>query len=452
MASPFPIVNPFHWGFNGTVKQQSSSEGTVELVLKEDKESISFDQFVSQYVPGLKDGANFKLSPMLFTGILQTLYLASADFTKKFPVFYGREIVSFSDGGVCSADWVMPEWEPKYDFANDTFAFNEDTFKKDAEATHLATWPRLHPRTRFLSEDERKLVHENEKPLIIVCHGLAGGSHEPIIRSLTKNLSTISNGKFQVVVLNTRGCARSKITTPGLFTAFHSLDIEEFLQREKDRHPTRKVYGVGFSFGATMLSNYLGKVGGKTQLTAACTLCNPWDMVLSGQKMAQDFWTRNLFAQPITQFLTRMVKVNMKELEVPDGTTPDHKPTVDDPSYYTFTRANLEKAFKFKQLVEFDNVFTAPSLGFSSGLEYYKAASPLNRINNVKIPLLVINSTDDPVVSEHSIPKAYLDENPNVLLCETDLGGHLAYLESSGDSWVTKQIADFFNKFDQFVL
>ncbi|QLL30858.1 hypothetical protein HG536_0A06730 [Torulaspora globosa] len=450
-VSTLPVINPFNWGFNGTVKHVVGKNGTVQLYLKDEKERTDLEHFVSQNIPELKDGAQFRLNPLLFTGILQTVYLGVADFSQKFRVFYGREIVKYSDGGVSTADWVMNSWKNQYHFDEKTGRFDREKFDKDEEETHFDNWPRLHPRTRYMRQAEIEQVHSDDRPLIVVLHGLAGGSHEPVIRSLTDNLSRMGNGRFQVVVLNARGCARSKITTRSLFTALNTGDIEEFLNANKKRHPNRKIYAVGFSFGACMLANYLGRLGENTPLSAAVTLCNPWDMVLSTYKMRDDWWSRRLFTKSMVHFLTRMIKVNMGELEVPDGSKPDHKPSVENPSYYTCTRSNLEKAKHFDSVIEFDNLYTAPCLGFASALDYYKEASPVNRLPNIKIPTLIINSSDDPVVGSEAISHEQVSANPNVLLCETDLGGHLAYLDCENEPWVTKQIAAFFYKFDELV-
>ncbi|CCD24230.1 medium-chain fatty acid ethyl ester synthase/esterase NDAI_0C05710 [Naumovozyma dairenensis CBS 421] len=448
--SRYPLIKPWNWGYHGTVTQITSKDGSIEIPLKEKNKSIPLDEFVSEYVPALKDQAKFELKPYLFTGILQTIYLSAADFSKKFPVFYGREIVEFSDKGVCTADWVMPAWETKYQLNKETASFDKVNFNKDEVETHPEGWPRLQPRTRYLTESELASVHQDDRPLVVCCHGLAGGSHEPIIRSLTQNLTR--SGRFEVVVLNTRGCARSKITTRNLFTAFHTMDLREFVNKEHAKTPNRKIYAVGFSFGATMLANYLGEEGEKTPITAAAVLCNPWDMVQSGIKTSDDFWTKNIFSKKIVDFLTRVVKVNMAELEVPEGSKPDHTPTVKNPSYYTFTRSNLEKGKDFQYISDFDDIFTAPALGFKSALEYYAAAGSIHRLPDIKVPLLVMNSTDDPVVGSDPIPDHVIDSNKHLLLCETDIGGHLAYLDKNDDSWSTKQISDFFEKFDEYAL
>ncbi|KAM3162960.1 Medium-chain fatty acid ethyl ester synthase/esterase 2 [Lachancea thermotolerans] len=442
---PLPIFNPFHWGYHGTIEQVSNPNGTVALTLKDEKKPVQFSDFVSREIPGLKDKAKFEVNPLLFTGYLQTLYLGGADFSKSFPVYYGREIVKFSDGGICTADWVMKSWESKY-------GADTSSFKTDEQATHPENWPRLHPRTRFLEESEKKDVHNSEKPLVVVLHGLAGGSHEPIIRSLTQDLSNAGDSKFDVVVLNCRGCARSKITTRKLFYAVFTSDIREFIAREKARHPSRKIYAVGFSFGATMLGHYLGEEGEKAPIEAASFLCNPWDLYQSALKMNQDWWSRNLFSKNIAQFLIRLVKVNIKELEFKEGDVMPAEPaSLEHPSFCVFTSKNLRKAREFGSTAEFDNLFTAPCLGFDNAMDYYKACGSIHQLPNIKVPSLIINSKDDPVVGEDSIPYKCAKESDNLVLCVSDLGGHLAFLDKKYNSWATAKIAAFFDKFEELV-
>ena len=446
----YPLINPLHWGYNGTVEQMASAEGTVSLPLEGDSK-VDLAEFVSEHVPALKDGAKFQLDAKLFTGILQTMYLSTADYSKSFPLFYGREIVQFEDG-VCTADWVRSDWSEKYKFDKATNKFDKKSFDADEAETHPEGWPRLQPRTRYMSEEEKAETLSDDRPVVIIMHGLAGGSHEPIIRSIATHISQMDGGKFQVVVLNTRGCARSKITTHALFTGLHTGDIAPFALRENARIPARKLYAGRCSFGAQMLAHYLGRVGDKTPLKAAMCFSAPWDMVLSAEKLQHDFWSRNLFSKTITQFLVRLVKVNMGELEVPEGTKPETPPTVENPVFYTFTQSNLKKALQMRKIIEFDNMFTAPCIGFESGMDYYREASPLNRIENIAIPLVALNAKDDPVVGDVAIPQEFLNKNKNVLLCESDLGGHVAYLQSDGDSWASKAIAQFFSEFEKNVV
>ncbi|CAI4054403.1 hypothetical protein SUVZ_16G1930 [Saccharomyces uvarum] len=450
----YPTVTPSNWGYNGTVKHVLGEKGTKALAFKGAKRQVPLDEFVTKYVPTLRDGANFRLNSLLFSGYLQSLYLLCGDLSKKFLVFYGREILEFPDGGVCTADWVMPEWKEKYSLDAKRATINDKLFTRDEQATHPKDWPRLHPRTRYLNSEEIEECHSKGDacPLVVVLHGLAGGSHEPFIKAISEDLSRVGDGKFQVVVLNSRGCARSKVTTRSLFTALHTNDVRVFVNRQRAQFPHRKIYAVGTSFGAALLTNYLGQEGDNCPLNAAAALSNPWDFVHTWDKLAHDWWSNHIFSRTLTQFLTRTVKVNIKELQLPEKIEASHKPTLEKPVFFTYTQENLEKAEKFTDMLEFDSLFTAPSMGLPDGLTYYRKASSVNRLPNIKIPTLIVNATDDPVTGENVIPYKQAKENPCVLLCETDLGGHLAYLDNENNSWLSIQTAEFFNKFDELIL
>lgn len=444
------LFNPAHWGYNGTITQHIGQEGTVKLQKKDGTEE-QLHELISKEVPNLADGAKFQLHPMLFTGILQTMYLAAGDFSKKFNVFYGRELFELSDSGIASVDWVRNDWKKDYEFDPATGSYNKQKLAEDGAKTHPEGWPRLHPRTRYMTEDEKKgLLDDTSKPLIIVMHGLAGGSHEPIIRSLTEQLSTISDEKFQVAVLNTRGCCRTKVVSHKLFYAFATEDLRELVQREHKRDPNRKIYAVGFSFGATMLANYIGEEGDTCLLSGATLLCNPWDLVLSANKMKTDFWARKLFAKNITHFLVRTLEVNMNQVEWKGGEKPTNV-SPENPTNYPFTRENLKKAKQFTEPSQFDETFTSKAVGFDSAWDYYKVGSSLNRLPSINVPTLVINSHDDPVIGEENIPVEQAKANPNILLVESDLGGHLAYLDRNYNPWITKQIAMYFDTLESFV-
>ncbi|AET40920.1 uncharacterized protein Ecym_7067 [Eremothecium cymbalariae DBVPG len=440
-----PIINPFNWGIRGTVSQHLWNNDRVSLTLK-DSRIVTLDKFVNENVPGLKDGARFNLKPYLFTGILQTFYLGAADFSNKFTEFYGREIVHYSDGGVSAADWAMNEWKKSYALEN-TGQFNKQRFEEDAAKTHPDNWPRLHPRTRYLSEEELNEVHNDTRPLIVIQHGLAGGSHEPVIRCLVKDLMEL--GRFNVVVLAARGCARTKVTVKKLFDMVSTDDLREFIRREHERIPGRKIYGVGFSFGATLIANYLGEEGTDCPLSGVVCLSNPWNMAASSQKMENDFWSKKLFSKAIVNFLFRTVKANMAELEYNEKVDgPSFLGNHKKPSPHVFTNSNLEMAKNCSSVVEFDEIYAAPASGFKTALDYYKSGASLNRLGKIRVPTLVINSYDDPLTGHESIPIKEAEANSNILLCTTDLGGHLAYLDANDNSWVTQQITHFFDRLD----
>ncbi|KAH3688909.1 hypothetical protein WICPIJ_000082 [Wickerhamomyces pijperi] len=422
-------------GFRGIVEQHHAPI-TVKLPIKstsnfKDNEVdtanlIPLDELVRTEVPELTTGSTFYLNPFLFNGDLQTLYLNAADYSKTWSVQYGRRIVEYNHdgclikGGSSSADFVLP-FESREEFKA----------KSDANPTPEG-WPKQHPGIRFLTEEEiSEQTSDDTKPLAIVCHGLGGGSHEPIIRCLTSSL--FAKG-FEVVVLNSRGCSRTKLSTPELFYGLQTDDLRQFVKELRASYPNRPFYGVGFSFGATILTNYLGEEGAQSDFVASATLSNPWDMVDSSYHLTSRFISRQIFVPAITDALTRLVKSNRAVLMQNEQFSED------------------KVHAKYHSPPEFDSTFTAPIYGFGTAFDYYRTASSVNRLLSVQTPMLIINSTDDPVVGVVSIPVAEAEVNPFLILAKTNIGGHLGYLQYDlKSSWSVDRIVDFFVKFEEIV-
>ncbi|KAK9275755.1 hypothetical protein L1049_023024 [Liquidambar formosana] len=143
---------------------------------------------------------------------------------------YQRECVITDDGGVISLDW---------------------------------------PANLDLTEE-----HGLDTTLLLI-PGTAQGSSDRRIRSFV--FECLKRGFFPVV-MNPRGCAGSPLTTARLFTAADSDDICTAIQFINKARPWTTLMGVGWGYGANMLTKYLAEVGEKTPLTAATCIDNPFDL------------------------------------------------------------------------------------------------------------------------------------------------------------------------------
>lgn len=418
----------FRWGFRANVKVHSGSDSVVLKSRNDDNQTLK--DLIATKVSLVDPSKKLWLNPLLFNGTLQTLYYASAKSDDKFLVWYGRELYHFVQGGVCSFDWVIPPQD-------------KQEFDKLYKETLPEGFPRLHPRTRYFTEAELEKVRavevENKRPILAVIHGLNGGSHEPLIRDLALLLTTNDHqDKWDVVVLNCRGCCRTKITTGQLFTALSTEDVHETLSELRRRYPNRPIYATGFSFGAAMLANYLGGPHeNKVDLKAVSLVGCPWDMVAGVSHMGLSWLGRYLFAPALTTFLYKLVKSNYGELQ-------RHNPEF-------FTDELLHKLrTEVKAPDQFDDVVTSKFLGYRNALEYYKEASPVHRISGISVPTLVVNSTDDPVTT-CDLPVDKFKANKHITLVETDLGGHLGYVTSDKQFWCSKVAEQFFTEFEKSV-
>lgn len=406
------------WGFRATLKLHTSSEDESAKV----GPTNTLYDIVHNKLSTVDTTHKLWLNPLLFNGLLQTLYYAQHNSADKFQVYYGREIFEYKDGGVASLDWIIPKPESK------------DQFKKLYEETLPEGYPRLHPRTRFFTSkelEERRRVDQSEStaPICVVLHGLAGGSHEPLIRNFGEDMKK-SDNKWDVVVINSRGCCRTKITSDKLFNAFSTDDIKDVLLELRKRYPKRPLYGIGFSFGACLWANLLGSQDSEVnELVKTCVLIGcPWDLADSAYHLEESYTGKYLLNPSLTLFLTKLLKSNKKELQA-------HNPEF-------FSDKRIAEAAQLKKTFLWDNAFTCRTIGYRTSFQYYREGSPLNRIHKISTPTLIINSTDDPAVSCR-LPFEDVKANPYLAMVESDLGGHLGFVKSSGEFWCVEAAKEF---------
>lgn len=128
---------------------------------------------------------------------------------------------------------------------------------------------RLPPRTTYFTNKEFESLGSNDtKPLLITLHGLSGGSYETYLREVLEPLvkatsegekaGGISGGEWEALVVNSRGCAGSKITTSILYNARATWDMRQTVKWARKMWPNRPIYGIGYSLGANILTNVGG--------------------------------------------------------------------------------------------------------------------------------------------------------------------------------------------------
>lgn len=141
------------------------------------------------------------LNPLLFNGHLQTMWTATKPVGPK--VYYRRKLFQADHSvykGTFSVDFVV---EP-----------------------HEESHPELARRTVYYTDDESAtLASDDSRPMLVVLHGLSGGSHEVYLRHAIAPL--IDSGNWEICVVNSRGCARTKLTSGILYNARATWDYRQ---------------------------------------------------------------------------------------------------------------------------------------------------------------------------------------------------------------------------------
>ncbi|KAI5803146.1 Alpha/Beta hydrolase protein [Geopyxis carbonaria] len=369
------------------------------VLLRTTTGTVPLSSFTTPLIPP------YTSNPLLFNGHLQTIWSVS-NLSDPFPVHYARKhYTNPSDGGHFAVDFVVP-----------------------APSTTTAADAELPPRTRHMTDTEAAEIDkgaQDVKPMVVALHGLSGGSHEKYLRAVLAPLT--ASGEFEACVINARGCALSKITSTQLFNAKFTGDIRLLLKHLREVYPHRPLFAVGFSLGANILTNYLGEQGHDTPLTAAAVISNPWNLELTDKALHRTLWGHHIYSPAMGAGLRRLYTLhstllNSHPLVLPDANT------------------------RMVHARDFDREITCKIFGYPTVGAYYRAASSVDNLLKVRVPLLVLQSKDDPIAIDEAVPYDEVRANRYVVMAVTGGGGHLGWFEMGGGRWFGKPVAAFFGE------
>ena len=151
-------------------------------------------------------------------------------------------------------------------------------------------------------------------PVLILLHGLTGGSHESYVQDVIEGLSPHG---FKSLVFNFRGCSESKITTPQLYSASYTKDLNivvEYVHEVLGKDVV--LYGCGFSMGANILLKYSGEMGENCPFSGLVSVANPFDLTSTNFEVHSSIIKRNIYSHRLA---TNLIRVLKKHLHVFEG-------------------------------------------------------------------------------------------------------------------------------------
>ncbi|KAE8891558.1 hypothetical protein PF005_g11830 [Phytophthora fragariae] len=322
----------------------------------------------------------------LFNGHLQTVRFAYDERGPK--INYKRQLLTLPDGGVVSLDWAL-------------LASQKAPAKLgDPNKSAWSTWlPDVEPTRRT----------------VLLLPGLTGGSPENYIRSTIARLHELG---WQCVVLNARGCADTPVRTAQLFCSAYTGDLRFVLRQLSDKYEfAREAFvAVGFSMGSNVLVKCLGEDGDETPLTGAVSIGNPFDLAICSANFGGSLFNRMTY--------DKALNTNLRELFFNKCNAAEQ--------FVDFPGVDLEAIKASRTVRDFDDTLTKFVFHYDTVDDYYNDAGSVKKLSGVRVPLLCINAEDDPISIRSALPQDdEVKANPNVILCTTKSGGHLAFYESS---------------------
>ncbi|OBA20883.1 AB-hydrolase YheT [Metschnikowia bicuspidata var. bicuspidata NRRL YB-4993] len=423
---------------SGFFKSKVSSVGPKQpATYHKGQTTKTLEEIIAGVAPELSPGYSFYVNPLLSSGHSQTAYTALNKFENIDKVHYKRMVYQVESDKrfyeVKGDKMPYDRWEGQSTIAVDYVVGDEACDAGHEQFRPASQKYELPPRTEFMNPAHEQALLDNEKPLVVALHGLAGGSFESYLRAFMVRV-TGGHG-FDGLVLNARGCANHTITSPQLFCGLWTNDLRYLINEHiRRKWPQKKIFLIGFSLGGAIIANYLGQEGPDAyeNLKGAAVMGSPWDFPQASAALVDNFLGSKIYSPKMCQNLLRLLDQHY-----------------DDSLHLEDIIAKYKRepeAFRLQNLRDFDDAFTSQLFGFNSAQEYYRHASPDQRLLNVRVPTLIVSSADDPIVGGKTVPVSEVSLNPYTHMVVTSVGGHLGWFDIRFNRWYAEPLARVFEE------
>lgn len=288
-----------------------------------------------------------------------------------------------------------------------------DTTRFPIEHSYLETEPGV----RILVHTQRPSAPAKGEILLI--HGLEGSSDAGYMRSMSQ---LALEAGYAVHRMNMRSCGGTDSHCNTMYHAGLTSDTLAILRRIK----TGPVFLLGYSLGGNVALKLAGELANKgaSLLASVCAISTPIDLAACVRKMSE---TQNRLYE--WRFLSRLKqRIRRRAAQMPD-------------LYST------ELLDKISSVYEFDDKLTAQFFGFGSADNYYETQSAKNFLASIRVPTLIVQAKDDPLVPFDIFSHSAISANPHIKLFAVDHGGHLGFLANAAPRfWVDRVVLEWIEK------
>lgn len=243
-------------------------------------------------------------------------------------------------------------------------------------------------------------------PVLLMMHGLGGSAQNSLLVRVALKLNQRGVRVFR---LNLRGCGAGVGLARLPYNAGRSGDLKAAVHAIIDLcGPSSPLTLFGMSLSANLLLKYLGEEGDRipTSVVQAMAVNPPFDLARSVATLE-----RTLNKPYDRHFVGSLIEQIQAQIKIRSdfATLPHPLP---------------------RTLYEFDDRYTAPHGGFTDAAAYYQQSSALTRIPLIRVPTVILTSTDDPMVPVEMFYEHRANWSEPVQLAIVPGGGHLGYVGS----------------------
>ncbi len=242
-------------------------------------------------------------------------------------------------------------------------------------------------------------------PIVIILHGLEGSSDSKYARGLLK---AVHDHGWRGVVMHFRGCSDEPNRLPRSYHSGETGDLAHVVDLLHRREPETPLFVVGFSLGGNVLLKWLGQTGAQTPVNAAVAVSVPFLLAESAKRLDQGF--SRVYQWGLMRSMRDAVAEKRRRMKLP---------------------LKIEDLSALRTFRDFDEHITAPLHGFNGADDYYERSSSRQYLKGIQVPTLIIQSRDDPFMTEAVIPQDG-ELSPAIELELYDNGGHVGFI---GGAW-----------------
>ena len=260
---------------------------------------------------------------------------------------------------------------------------------------------------------------------VLILHGLEGSLESHYTGGL---LSALEHEGYTAGLMYFRGRSGEPNRLPRSYHSGDTGDLEEMIQRIMRRQPNKAVAVIGFSLGGNVLLKWLGEKEPSANICTAIAISVPLDLHRAALRL--DSGLSRIYQRHLLNKLAASVTAKAELHEPPFP---------------------LDRLHELNTFRKFDNNITAPLHGFRDVDDYYSSSSSKQFLKSIKIPTLILQSTDDPFFPASALPKE--DELSSSTTLElSKRGGHVGFISGSNPLhpryWLEERILQHLHEYN----
>lgn len=268
-------------------------------------------------------------------------------------------------------------------------------------------------------------INTSGDKVAILCHGLEGNSKSSYITGMGQ---TFASAGWDVAAMNYRGCSGEVNRTLRFYHSGATDDLNtvvNYIAKKK----YEEIFIIGFSLGGNLVLKYLGEKKFKIpeNISRAAAFSVPVDLRNSSDELAK----RKNWIYTKRFLLKLHKKVTAKKELMPDK--------IDDFHF-----------LGIRNLIDFDEYYTAPIHGFKDADDYYAKNSSIQWLNEISIPTLLVNARNDPFLGTACYPENIAMKSEFLQLLTPKFGGHVGFYQKGQLYW-SEKIALAFSRQEKLI-